>query len=439
MEPAISIRNVDHFFGMGDLRKQVLYDISMDIQPGEIVILTGPSGSGKTTILTLVGALRRLEHGSIKVFGKEMKDATQENMVRLRQQIGFIFQQHNLLGALTARENVLMSLGANGPPKWGSRKVCVEVLKSVGLGDRLHHTPRQLSGGQRQRVAIARALVRKPRIILADEPTAALDKQSGREVVELLQALAREQQCTILLVTHDNRILDVADRILTLEDGRLTSFTAGMVANTGHLLTAFSKLQRQGDLASHMKELSDKQFLELLEQVTGEFEQFLSVVSLGNSDAVSAMFDQVLEAVTQRIRILLSADRATLFLVDERRKLLVSRLADMKPGQFMTIEVPINQGIAGRVAATGEPLNVPDPYHHPAFNPDIDRQTGYRTRSILCMPLVNRERRVFAVAQLLNRIDADAFTEQDERRFLEFTEPVSVILEGCIRVSQSVS
>src|SRR5262249_48774983 len=155
--------------------------------------------------------------------------------------------------------------------------------------------------------AIARALVRQPKIILADEPTAALDKKSGREVVELLHNLAKQQGCAILLVTHDNRILDIADRILTLEDGRLSSFTAGLIANTGHLLTAFSQLHRKGDLVKRVNELSDQDFIRLLEQVTSEFEQFLQSIELADHEALEALLDQVLEAVTLKIRTLLKA------------------------------------------------------------------------------------------------------------------------------------
>ena len=171
----------------------------------------------------------------------------------------------------------------------------------VGLGDRVNYYPEQLSGGQKQRVAIARALVRQPKIVLADEPTASLDRKSGREVVELLHKLAKQQNCAILLVTHDNRILDIADRILSLEDGRIMSFASGMAANTGHLLTALSRLRRKGRLGEHLQLLSKTQFLDTLEQMSSEFKQFLQTLELGNRDVVEALFDEVLEAVTEKI------------------------------------------------------------------------------------------------------------------------------------------
>src|SRR5262245_38298308 len=242
MDPVIQIRNLNHHYGTGALRKQVLFDITTNIYPGEIVILTGPSGSGKTTLLTLCGALRSIENGSINILGQELNGASPGDLVKVRQNIGFIFQAHNLIDALTALQNVQMSLGLDNLKADEAIRRSREILKQVGLEHRIDYTPDRLSGGQKQRVAIARALVRRPKIILADEPTAALDKNSGREVVDILHNLAKAQGCTILLVTHDNRILDVADRIVTLEDGRLASFTAGMVANTGHMLEAFSQL-----------------------------------------------------------------------------------------------------------------------------------------------------------------------------------------------------
>src|SRR5262245_14320608 len=190
MDPAISIRHLNHSFGTGALRKQILFDISADINPGEIVINTGPSGSGKTTMLTLVCGLRTLQEGSVRTLGTELKGASQKTMVTVRQNIGFIFQAHNLLGSLTACQNVQMSLQLDkGISPQESRRRAVEMLTAVGLEKRIDHYPSQLSGGQKQRVAIARALVRGPKTVLADEPTAALDKASGREVVDLLHNL----------------------------------------------------------------------------------------------------------------------------------------------------------------------------------------------------------------------------------------------------------
>ena len=310
MEPLITIRNVNHFYGTGPLRKQILFDVSTDILPGEIIILTGPSGSGKTSLLTLTGALRSVQEGSLRTLGQELRDASPRTLESVRKNIGFIFQAHNLLDALTACQNVQMSMQLERSSKQ-VRRQCADMLAAVGLANQADSFPRHLSGGQKQRVAIARALVRQPKIILADEPTAALDKKSGREVVELLHSLAKQQGCAILLVTHDNRILDIADRILTLEDGRLSSFTAGLIANTGHLLTAFSQLHRKGDLMRRVNELSDQDFIRLLEQVTSEFEQFLQSIELADHEALEALLDQVLEAVTLKIRTLLKAERAT--------------------------------------------------------------------------------------------------------------------------------
>jgi putative ABC transport system ATP-binding protein len=219
---AVEIRALNYFYGQGDLRKQVLFDIDLDLPKGEIVIMTGPSGSGKTTLLSLIGALRTVQEGSLKVLGQEIVGLSAANLVKVRRSIGFIFQAHNLFESLTACQNVEMAieLWHTRPEK---RQRAIEILTQVGLANRIDYKPKSLSGGQNQRVAIARALVNQPALILADEPTAALDKKSGREVVLLMQQLAKEEGCTILMVTHDNRILDVADRIISMVDGRLES------------------------------------------------------------------------------------------------------------------------------------------------------------------------------------------------------------------------
>jgi putative ABC transport system ATP-binding protein len=223
-KPVISVQNLNHFFGHGQLRKQVLFDISLEIHAGEIVIMTGPSGSGKTTLLTLSGGLRSAQEGSLKVLGQELCGASAETLTLARRNNGYIFQAHNLHHSLTTLQNVKMGLELHNHLSLSEmHDRSAAMLEHVGLGNRLDYYPEDLSGGQKQRVAIARALVSRPKIVLADEPTAALDSKSGRDVVNLMQTLAKEQGCTILLVTHDNRILDVADRIVQMEDGKLTN------------------------------------------------------------------------------------------------------------------------------------------------------------------------------------------------------------------------
>jgi putative ABC transport system ATP-binding protein len=222
MESIISVTNLDHYFGENELRKQVLYNINLNINQGEIIIMTGPSGSGKTTLLTLCGGLRSVQSGSLKILGTELYGVSAKQLTIERRHHGYIFQAHNLHHSLTAIQNVKMGLELHSEisvQEMNERSK--KILESVGLGDRIEYYPDKLSGGEKQRVAIARALVSQPKILLADEPTAALDKQSGRDVVDLMQKLAKEQGCTILLVTHDNRILDIADSIVYLEDGKL--------------------------------------------------------------------------------------------------------------------------------------------------------------------------------------------------------------------------
>ncbi len=221
--PAISMTHLNHYYGQGSLQKQVLFDINLQIDRGEILIMTGPSGSGKTTLLTLMGSLRSLQDGSLSILGQDLLNASKEQMTLARRDIGYIFQAHNLLNFLTVYQNVEMALEIHPVKALEADALIRNVLSAVGLEHRIDYYPSDLSGGQKQRVAIARALVSQPKIILADEPTAALDKQSGRDVVDIMQRLAKDQNSTILLVTHDNRILDIADRIISMEDGRLVA------------------------------------------------------------------------------------------------------------------------------------------------------------------------------------------------------------------------
>jgi putative ABC transport system ATP-binding protein len=222
MQPTVAVRHLNHFFGKGSLRNLVVEDVSLEIYPGEIVILMGPSGSGKTTLLSLIGGLRSVQDGSLKIFGQELRNCRKPKLTKVRNQIGFIFQHHNLLKCLTAYGNVCMSLKLHSDiSQQEYRDRALKILEAVGISDRADYYPDNLSGGQKQRVAIARALVAQPKLVLADEPTSSLDSRTGRDVVDIIQRLAQEEGCSVLLVTHDSRILDIADRIVTMEDGRL--------------------------------------------------------------------------------------------------------------------------------------------------------------------------------------------------------------------------
>lgn len=219
---SIQASALNHWFGTGEARKQALFDIDLRIRRGSFIVMVGPSGSGKTTLLTLLGCLREIQDGSVILLGQELRHATTTQNVRLRRRLGFIFQAHNLHESLTARQNVLMGLQVKGRlDREASDKAAAHVLTLLGLADRLDYLPANLSGGQKQRVAIGRALVGNPDVVLADEPTAALDWETAAKVVDLLKQLGRARGTTTVMVTHDNRILDRADRILTLEDGRL--------------------------------------------------------------------------------------------------------------------------------------------------------------------------------------------------------------------------
>ena len=218
----IIIKQLNHWFGQGEAKKQVLFDIYLAIEPGKLTILLGASGSGKTTLLTLVGCLRQVQTGSVQLLGQELSEASEEVLVLSRRHLGFIFQAHNLHESLSAMQNVRMGLAVHGklaPQNW--QEPTRQLLTLLGLKDRLDYLPANLSGGQKQRVAIARALVGNPEVIFADEPTAALDSESAHTVVQLLKQLGRERGTTTLMVSHDSKIMNLADRLVTLEEGRI--------------------------------------------------------------------------------------------------------------------------------------------------------------------------------------------------------------------------
>lgn len=234
VNPVIQTKGLRHSYGEGELKTQILHGLDFEVNAGEVTLLVGPSGSGKSTLLTLVGALRSVEEGSLKVLGKELNGSDEEERVEIRRRIGFIFQSHNLVSSLTVLQNVQLLLQLNERnPKRRIERAC-SLLEAVGLGHRLNHYPDELSGGQRQRVAIARALAPEPELVLADEPTASLDSQSGQDVVELLGDLCRRRGSAVFLVTHDLRLLKDADRILRIEDGRVNPWAPETRQQTSH-------------------------------------------------------------------------------------------------------------------------------------------------------------------------------------------------------------
>lgn len=218
----VVVQGLNHWFGEGEARKQALFDVNLALERGKLTVLLGASGSGKTTLLTLMGCLRRVQDGSLTLLGTELAGADEQVLVRCRRRLGFIFQAHNLHESLTAMENVRMGLEVHGKAAMaGWERASAHLLEMLGLGERLHYLPGNLSGGQKQRVAVARALVGNPDIVFADEPTAALDKNSALNTVTLLKRLGTERGTTTLMVTHDTKIMSLADRIITMEDGRI--------------------------------------------------------------------------------------------------------------------------------------------------------------------------------------------------------------------------
>ena len=255
-----------------------------------------------------------------------------------------------------------------------------KMLEAVGLPIRFYNSyPNQLSGGQRQRVAIARALVGEPAMLLADEPTASLDKQSGREVVDRMKVLAKEHGTTILLVTHDNRILDIADRIVHLEDGRLSTFTDSVIASNRHMMQMLADNRKKQEIETLVEELDETGFHDLLQEITEDSKRFLEVTSLANDVAFKSMLEGGLSAFTLKLGQLLNAERSSLFLV-ENNSLLLKVAEDIDRDK--EIRIPIGSGIAGAMAQSGEVINIADAYADSRFNPGIDKKTGFKTTDI---------------------------------------------------------
>ncbi len=222
-ELAVRVNGLNHYYGEGEARNQVLFGNSIEIPAGQLVVMTGPSGAGKTTLLTLIGALRSVHEGRIDVLGRDLSQLGGGELVEVRRDIGFIFQMHNLFDALSAYENVKMAAQLGDASPGEMRQRCAGMLERLGLGHRIDHKPRFLSGGERQRVAIGRALVNQPRLILADEPTAALDKDSTMNVINLLKQTTIDYGAAVMMVTHDHRIINSADRLVHMVDGRIMS------------------------------------------------------------------------------------------------------------------------------------------------------------------------------------------------------------------------
>jgi len=217
-------RGVTKEFGDGDTRLKVLHEIYAEVATSELTLLVGPSGCGKTTLISIIAGLLELTEGDVELFGVRQSELRGRMLVDFRAaNVGFVFQQYNLLPALTAAENVAVPLLIQHWPHAKALRQAVETLANVGLADKRNALPSQLSGGQQQRVAIARALVHGPRLLVCDEPTAALDAQSGRTVMELLKQVAVQPERSVIVVTHDSRVLEYGDRTIEMADGRVVN------------------------------------------------------------------------------------------------------------------------------------------------------------------------------------------------------------------------
>jgi putative ABC transport system ATP-binding protein len=236
METAVKLKGINKDFAIGDRKIRVINDVSVDINFGELTMVVGPSGCGKTTLISILSGILSATDGQIEVMGTSLTNISdREKVLFRREHIGFIFQQYNLLPALTAAENAALALTAAGVPDSVALPKVRKILEEIGMEGQTEKYSCQLSGGQQQRVAIARALVHDPKLIVCDEPTAALDAKSGQQVMEILRKIADDKSRTVLIVTHDNRIFNFADRILEMSDGEIIGdFTANEFLKKEH-------------------------------------------------------------------------------------------------------------------------------------------------------------------------------------------------------------
>jgi putative ABC transport system ATP-binding protein len=346
-------------------------------------------------LLTLIGGLRVVQSGSLRVLGQELSGIGETARAVVRQQIGYIFQSHNLLGSLTAQENVEIALNLSRNLSQGERrKRSLAALDAVGLLDRVHSYPSELSGGQRQRVAIARALSSKPKLILADEPTASLDKRTGRTVVELIHDLSKRDGATVVLVTHDNRILDIADRILTLSEGRMSSLVDQVTRESSNVLQMLARDLHSGELSKRVDGLDEKQFIDLMNDATRQTEEFLGLVDLIQGSAFRAIQSQVLTAFTQKTASLIGAEEPRLYFTDDEHKnpWLVDN-GDV--GTRMYSDTNDDQLAVERVLDTGEPYVVAR--SHNSHGGDQAALTTRERCGAVYLPLKDKNSVAFAV------------------------------------------
>ncbi len=239
-EPVVETQDLWKLFKLGDEVVKALKGVTLAVNPGELVVIMGPSGSGKSTMLHLMGGLERPTKGEIILEGQPLSGLTESQLSTMRHQaVGFIFQSYNLIPLLTATENVELPLVFDDVDTGEVRRNCAELLERVGLGHRLDHTPSRMSGGEQQRVAIARALIGRPRLLLADEPTANLDHKNGEAIIELLTTLNQEMGMTTVISTHDRSVAEHASRVIEMRDGKVISDSGpGQAAPSDHLATA---------------------------------------------------------------------------------------------------------------------------------------------------------------------------------------------------------
>jgi len=414
--PLVIANDLNFSFGEGELRRQMLYGIDFVLEPGEIVIVTGPSGSGKSTFLTLVGTLRSHQEGQLDVVGNSLLGASAATINNVRQQLGFIFQYHNLLDSLTATENVLMGF-AKGDKRTKSqlKEVASSTLATLGLEMRLNYKPSSLSGGQNQRVSIARALVRSPKVILADEPTASLDATTTEIVMRLFREQTKELGSSILLVTHDDRIFKQADRVVEVRDGKLrdagaTYLDHGKNQASAALTTiahshkleapAVTADPRPGTLAANRV----KGALESLEKVLSDLAEIKLATTLQS-------LAQSLTYIASESASSLNADGCSIYLYDKDNAELFTLALSSAKDDLEGFAISTDKGFVGKCFREGAAVLEGRAADSTTLDRTIDLKSGLTTQSVACVPLSTETGDVFGIIQLVDQ-KADQFSTE---------------------------
>ncbi|MGK7878452.1 MAG: cyclic peptide export ABC transporter [Xenococcaceae cyanobacterium] len=395
--------------------------INLTLYPGELVFIVGGNGSGKSTLAKIITGLYSPEEGKIKFADQTVDDYNRE---WYRQHFSAIFADYYLFERLLGLDE--QNLDSNAQAYLQE----LELEKKVQIKEDKLSTI-ALSQGQKKRLALLNAYLEDRPIYLFDEWASDQDPIFKRVFYNRILLDLKRQGKTIVVISHDDRYFHLADRIFRLDYGKLSATQGELLLHVGNLMSVISETD-ESDIKEKIQNLSLQEFSYFLEELNKEFEQIFTTIHLLNDRSLNDKIEIIIETISLKIALILQAEQVTFFVVDKENGRLWSKNARGPGGELINIEIPLNAGIAGYVATMGETVNIPDPYKDPRFNPQVDRNTGFRTRNILCLPIFNSQNEVFAVVQVLNKTGDKPFDSEEEQKFLELTQSLGMILETSI-------